>query len=100
MMSQETSYAAAIREEVGLRASVSRLVNATLCQYVGGHQPGECLELCPVPCWGWVLDSLQRAPPHFSGPPRCFAHSIVPQENVTVLLEVTLRPSGHGPLPF
>ena len=51
-MSQETSHAAAVREEEGLRASVSRLVNATLCQYVGGHQPGERLELCPVPRWG------------------------------------------------
>lgn len=61
-MSQETSYAAAVGEEAGLRASVSRLVNATLCQYVGGHQPGEPLVLCPVPCWGWVLNSLQRPP--------------------------------------
>lgn len=36
-MSQETSYAAAVREEAALSASVSRLLNAALCQYVGGH---------------------------------------------------------------
>lgn len=98
-MSQETSYAAAAREEAGLHASVSRLVNATLVLALRGHQPGEPLELCPVPCWGWVLNSFKGPPPHFSGPPRCFAHSIVPQENVTGLLEGPLRPVCHA-LPF
>lgn len=68
MMSQETSYAAAIREEVGLCASVSWLVNATLCQYVGGHQPGECLELCPVPCWGWSWTPFKGPLPTSLGP--------------------------------
>ena len=66
-MSQETSYAAAVKEEAALRASVSGLVNATLCQYVGGHLRGECLELYSVPCWIWVLGSLQRPPSPFSG---------------------------------
>lgn len=61
-MSQETRCAAAVREEAALRVSMPRLVDAALCQCVGGHLPGECFWLRPVPRWVWVLGYLQKLP--------------------------------------
>lgn len=66
-MSQETSYAAVVRKEAALSASVPWLVNAALCQYVGGHLQEGCLG-CVLFHAGCVLGSLQKLPSQFSEP--------------------------------
>ena len=67
-MSQETSSAAAVGEVAALSASVSWLVNAALCQHVGGQLWGESICGCGLYYAGCgVRAPFKGSPPYFSG---------------------------------
>lgn len=95
-MSQEPSYAAAVREEATLSTFVPRLANATLCQHVGRHLPGESL-------WLWTM--LYRAgceawAPFKSSSPTSLGPTYLTHSRSTELLEGLLRSSGNHLFSF